>query len=78
MHRDLYPGNLLVNAECQLKICDFGYSRGYNTVRCKSRYHGFGAETGGDEPEWADYQAPEAIPLSNRVGCFHFLDWLLI
>ena len=27
LHRDLKPGNLLVNADCQLKICDFGLAR---------------------------------------------------
>ncbi|KAG9073488.1 hypothetical protein FS749_015113, partial [Ceratobasidium sp. UAMH 11750] len=26
IHRDLKPGNLLVNADCELKICDFGLS----------------------------------------------------
>ena len=29
IHRDLKPGNLLVNADCELKICDFGLSRGF-------------------------------------------------
>ena len=29
VHRDLKPGNLLVNADCELKICDFGLARGY-------------------------------------------------
>ena len=27
VHRDLKPGNLLVNANCHLKICDFGLAR---------------------------------------------------
>ena len=27
LHRDLKPKNLLVNSECELKICDFGLSR---------------------------------------------------
>ncbi|KAJ7072610.1 kinase-like domain-containing protein [Mycena amicta] len=29
LHRDLKPGNLLVNADCELKVCDFGLARGY-------------------------------------------------
>lgn len=28
LHRDLKPGNLLVNADCEIKICDFGLARG--------------------------------------------------
>ncbi|KAJ3386561.1 Mitogen-activated protein kinase [Entophlyctis sp. JEL0112] len=28
LHRDLKPGNLLVNADCELKIADFGLARG--------------------------------------------------
>ena len=27
LHRDMKPGNLLVNANCLLKICDFGLAR---------------------------------------------------
>ena len=30
LHRDLKPGNLLVNADCERKICDFGLARGYS------------------------------------------------
>jgi len=30
LHRDLKPGNLLVNADCELKIADFGLARGYS------------------------------------------------
>ena len=28
MHRDIKPCNLLVNVNCDLKICDFGLARG--------------------------------------------------
>ncbi|KAI9091161.1 kinase-like domain-containing protein [Phlyctochytrium arcticum] len=28
VHRDLKPGNLLVNGDCELRICDFGLARG--------------------------------------------------
>jgi len=28
IHRDIKPGNLLLNADCELKICDFGLARG--------------------------------------------------
>ncbi|KAI8811258.1 kinase-like domain-containing protein [Cladochytrium replicatum] len=33
LHRDLKPGNLLVNADCELKIADFGLARGFSDAQ---------------------------------------------
>jgi mitogen-activated protein kinase 1/3 len=44
LHRDLKPGNLLVNKNCDLKICDFGLARPVNPDpstkedRCMTEY----------------------------------------
>jgi mitogen-activated protein kinase 1/3 len=70
VHRDLKPSNILVNKNCDLKICDFGLARGF----------------GGDEddPSLTDYvvtrwyRAPEVVLLASEytksidvwsVGC---------
>eukprot|EP00992_Anisonema_acinus_P007086 TRINITY_DN2710_c0_g1_i1.p1 TRINITY_DN2710_c0_g1~~TRINITY_DN2710_c0_g1_i1.p1 ORF type:complete len:393 (-),score=121.61 TRINITY_DN2710_c0_g1_i1:184-1305(-) len=34
LHRDLKPANLLTNIACDLRICDFGLSRGFNPNDC--------------------------------------------
>lgn len=37
LHRDLKPGNLLVNADCSLQVCDFGMARAFT---CKANDQG--------------------------------------
>jgi serine/threonine protein kinase len=32
IHRDLKPGNLLINEDCLLKVCDFGLARGFGKI----------------------------------------------
>uniref|UniRef100_A0A1B6GG47 Mitogen-activated protein kinase n=1 Tax=Cuerna arida TaxID=1464854 RepID=A0A1B6GG47_9HEMI len=36
LHRDIKPGNLLVNSNCILKICDFGLARVEEPDQCKN------------------------------------------
>lgn len=55
LHRDLKPGNLLVNADCDLKICDFGLARGFSDDVEKNQ--GFLTEY--VATRW--YRAPEII-----------------
>ncbi|GMM28367.1 mitogen-activated serine/threonine-protein kinase [Martiniozyma asiatica (nom. inval.)] len=55
LHRDLKPGNLLVNADCDLKICDFGLARGFSEDPEKNQ--GFLTEY--VATRW--YRAPEII-----------------
>lgn len=56
IHRDLKPGNLLVNADCELKICDFGLSRGFDAIPDE---HTVGYLTEYVATRW--YRAPEIM-----------------
>ncbi|WVQ74162.1 hypothetical protein IAR50_003755 [Cryptococcus sp. DSM 104548] len=62
IHRDLKPGNLLVNGDCELKICDFGLARGFKPV-VGEEVQEDGKMTEYVATRW--YRAPE-IMLSNK------------
>jgi serine/threonine protein kinase len=58
LHRDLKPGNLLVNKNCDLKICDFGLARGVDS--------GSQALTEYVVTRW--YRAPELLVENETYG----------
>ena len=35
VHRDIKPGNILVNDACQVKLCDFGLARSLKVLETK-------------------------------------------
>lgn len=55
LHRDLKPSNLLLNANCDLKICDFGLAR--SAVQPEAEGPGFMTEY--VATRW--YRAPEIM-----------------
>lgn len=57
LHRDLKPKNILMNADCRLKIADFGMARAED------------AEPSG--VCWTDYVATRWYRAPELVGCFH-------
>ncbi|KAH9815592.1 kinase-like domain-containing protein [Melampsora americana] len=59
LHRDLKPGNLLVNADCELKICDFGLARGFETDPALAQASNQGFMTEYVATRW--YRAPEIM-----------------
>ncbi|CAN1344347.1 Mitogen-activated protein kinase 7 [Linum perenne] len=66
LHRDLKPGNLLVNANCDLKICDFGLGNSKARRYIKSLSHSRGVDFSHLYPR-AD---PQAIDLLQRMLVF--------
>ncbi|KAM0791562.1 hypothetical protein ACM66B_006009 [Microbotryomycetes sp. NB124-2] len=59
LHRDLKPGNLLVNADCELKICDFGLARGFDSDPDSTGPGAAGFMTEYVATRW--YRAPEIM-----------------
>ncbi|EPZ32808.1 Pkinase-domain-containing protein [Rozella allomycis CSF55] len=57
LHRDLKPGNLLVNSDCELKIIDFGLARGFTEKTDENDNIGFMTEY--VATRW--YRAPEIM-----------------
>jgi len=38
LHRDIKPGNILLNSDCSVKICDFGLARSLSGIN-NSHYY---------------------------------------
>lgn len=57
IHRDLKPSNLLLNANCDLKVCDFGLARSVLTAEPNGGETGFMTEY--VATRW--YRAPEIM-----------------
>ena len=57
IHRDLKPSNLLLNANCDLKVCDFGLARSVRTAEPSGTETGYMTEY--VATRW--YRAPEIM-----------------
>jgi mitogen-activated protein kinase 1/3 len=66
LHRDLKPSNLLVNANCDLKICDFGLARGVEDEQS-------GALTEYVVTRW--YRAPVSYATNDQGDIFYYVTW---
>ncbi|OUM51157.1 hypothetical protein BVG19_g244 [[Candida] boidinii] len=65
IHRDLKPGNILINSQGVLKICDFGLARGINSDYLKHN-HKSSLITNYVATRW--YRAPELMLCKRSYG----------
>ena len=66
VHRDLKPANLLLNANCDLKVCDFGLARSVKTSSAQGGKD-IGMMTEYVATRW--YRAPEImLSFANYVS----------
>ena len=77
IHRDLKPSNLLLNANCDLKVCDFGLARSVKTAEPSGTETGFMTEY--VATRW--YRAPEIMltfKQYTKVRLFALLDHCIL
>lgn len=70
IHRDLKPANLLADSDCNLKLCDYGLSRGYYGSRQQQQGAAAAATNGGGSGCAAgnnDRDGGEAKEMTNYV-----------
>jgi len=65
LHRDIKPANLLVNAQCDLKVCDFGLAR---IVEGEQRAQPDGLSTLTEYVVTRWYRAPEIMLCCDEYG----------
>lgn len=79
IHRDLKPGNLLVNADCQLKLCDFGLARAHAPAPARTQSSPASSDSDSEAharreegyPESpALEQGPQAGPFGNDASSY--------
>ena len=44
IHRDVTPSNLLMNTDCTVKVCDFGWARTVEKIKSKTKEKSEGVE----------------------------------